>query len=86
MWWLFSNKKRDEGVFHNIHLLNKLKTIEDNIKNSFFNIKKDIAKVNSYLYHHDNSLEHLKERVLFLESHIKDLRSQNSEKIIKEIL
>ena len=86
MWWLFSNKrtKEDYSVIHNFHFLNKVKTMEENLKNSFFNIKKDISKVNSLLYHHDNNLNHLKERVTYLETLLKDLHYKDAKRT-KEI-
>lgn len=84
MWWLFSNKKRDDSGIHTYHLLSKIKTIENNLKNSFFNIKKDISKINSSVYHHDNTIAHLKERVLLLESHLQNIKPQKESKVEKE--
>ena len=85
MWWFFSNKKKNnEGVFHNFHIVASLRTMEDNIKNSFFNIKKDINKINSLLYHHDNNLSHLKERITYLETLLRDLHYKDAKKT-KEI-
>ena len=74
MWW-FSDKKRGNGSssFHDIHLFSKMKDIEHNIKNSFFNIKKDIQKINYFIGHHDSKIDHLKERVIFLEKALKDM-------------
>src|SRR3989344_4147318 len=69
-------KKRYDSDTHSFHLLGKIKTIEDSLKNSFFNIKRDITKINGYLYHHDTSIEHLKTRISYLESHIRDLKSE----------
>ena len=87
MWWLFSNKKkRYDSDTHSFHLLGKIKTIEDSLKNSFFNIKRDITKINGYLYHHDTSIEHLKTRISYLESHVRDLKSEKPIKLIKETI
>ncbi|MBI2672353.1 hypothetical protein HYX16_05450 [Candidatus Woesearchaeota archaeon] len=78
MWW-FSDKKRGNGdSFHNIHLFSKIKDIEGNIKSSFFNIKKDIQKINDFIDHHDNKINHLKERVIFLEKALKDMSGAKS--------
>ncbi len=86
MWWLFSNKKRGNTFNLDFHLHRKLKNIEDSLKNSFFNVKKDIAKINTFLYHHDNSLAHLKERILFLEARLSELNNHKyHEKIVAEI-
>jgi|SRR3989344_5354405 len=85
MWWLFSNKKRGNVVNYDLHLHSRIKNIEESLKNSFFNIKKDITKINSFLYHHDNNLAHLKERVLFLESKLRDLsEKENIQKNFEE--
>lgn len=85
MWWLFSNKKRDTSSSHDIHLFSKMKTMEENLKNSFFNIKKDIHKVNSLVFLHDDKINHLKERVHYLENIIKNLRKLDSlEELPKE--
>jgi len=87
MWWLFSNKKRGSVINYDLHLHSRIKNIEESLKNSFFNIKKDITKINSFLYHHDNNIAHLRERVLFLESKLKDLSEQEgSKKYIEEKL
>ncbi|MBS3171058.1 hypothetical protein J4449_00430 [Candidatus Woesearchaeota archaeon] len=78
MWWLFSNKKRDTSSSHDIHLFSRIKTMEENLKNSFFNIKKDIHKVNNIVFSHDDKINHLKERVHYLENIIKNLRVLDS--------
>ena len=78
MWWLFANKKRDNGSSHDIHLFTKVKTMEENLKNSFFNIKKDIHKVNNLVFSHDDKINHLKERVHYLENIIKNLKELDS--------
>ena len=78
MWWLFSNKKRDTSSSHDIHLFSRIKTMEQNLKNSFFNIKKDIHKVNNIVFSHDDKINHLKERVHYLENIIKNLRVLDS--------
>ena len=78
MWWLFTNKKRETTSSHDIHIFSKMKTMEENLKNSFFNIKKDIHKVNSLVFLHDDKLNHLKERVHYLENIIKNLRELDS--------
>lgn len=79
MWWLFSNKKRDSvSNSHDIHLFTKVKTMEENLKNSFFNIKKDIHKVNNIVFSHDDKINHLKERVHYLENIIKNLKELDS--------
>ena len=86
MWWFFSNKKKNnEGLLHNFHIINKLKSMEENIKNSFFNIKKDISKINSLLYHHDNNINHLKERIVYLESFLHDINEHKQRKLTQEI-
>ncbi len=81
MWWLFSNKKKSNKIIRRYQLFNKLTNIEDSLKNSFFNIKRDINKINNFLYYHDTTISHLKDRVLFLESQVKELRTKNPEKI-----
>ena len=52
--------------------------MEENLKNSFFNIKKDIHKVNNIVFSHDDKINHLKERVHYLENIIKNLRVLDS--------
>ena len=85
MWWLFSNKKRGKVYSYDFNLHSKLKTMEENLKNSFFNIKKDIIRINYFLYHHDNNIAHLKERILFLEARLRELNHREiPEKIVKE--
>ena len=80
MWWLFSNKKRDVDTSssYSIHLFSKIKTMEENLKNSFFNIKKDIHKVNTVVFMHDDKITHLKERVKYLETLMENLREFES--------
>ena len=78
MWWLFSNKRSGDSSY-NIHLFSKIRTIEENLKNSFFNIKKDIHKVNSVVFTHDDKINHLKERVQYLENVLRNLKDLNFE-------
>ena len=80
MWWFFSDKKRDldTSSHHSIHLFSKIKTMEENLKNSFFNIKKDIHKVNTVVFMHDDKINHLKERVKYLETLMKNMRDLES--------
>ncbi len=78
MWWLFSNKKRETSSSHDIHLFSRMKTMEENLKNSFFNIKKDIHKVNNVVFSHDDKINHLKERVHYLENIIRNLKELDS--------
>ena len=86
MWWLFSNNKKEKITLHNFHLFNKVRYIEDNLKNSFFNIKKDISKINNYIYHHNDSILHLKKRIEHLENLFEELKeSKNPENLIKEL-
>ncbi|MEK6936500.1 MAG: hypothetical protein AABW58_00340 [Nanoarchaeota archaeon] len=84
MWWLFTNKKRETTSSHDIHIFSKVKTMEENLKNSFFNIKKDIHKVNNIVFSHDDKLNHLKERVHYLENVIRNLNSLDSVEDPKE--
>ena len=58
--------------------------MEENLKNSFFNIKKDIHKVNNIVFSHDDKLNHLKERVHYLENVIRNLNSLDSVEDPKE--
>jgi len=64
--------KKDVLSTHNHHRLNKL---ESSLKNSFFNIKKDVFKITTSIVHHENNvathnshLNSLKERLDKMES------------------
>src|SRR3989344_7596051 len=57
--------KKDD-LHHDNH--KRLNTLESSLKNSFFNIKKDVFKITTSISHHDNHLSHLKERLDRIES------------------
>jgi|SRR3989344_179533 len=57
--------KKDD-LHHDNH--KRLNTLESSLKNSFFNIKKDVFKITTSISHHDNHLSHLKERLDRVES------------------
>ena len=60
VWWLFSKKK--ESSFN---------TIEDSLKKSFFNIKKDILHITNKLSSHDGKIENIISRLDYIEALIR---------------
>lgn len=79
VWWLF---KKKEVVPEHHHIQTRVDTIEQGVKSSFSNIRKDILHLFSKIDRHDKELQSLKQKLILLEQ---TKEPEEREEIIKEI-
>jgi len=82
VWWLFEKK----GIHHKNH--KRIDKLESSLKNSFFNIKKDVFKITGSIAHHGNHISHLKERLTRVENLLIEIQknfTNQTTQVIEEI-